>query len=110
VSDYFEDIAAGLDLQADVPDDVLWERVTTDGECMRLYVTGQAPEFSGDVHSDRELAARVCAGCPVRGECLEVEFRTAGHLSLGVWGALNEEDRRAVYPLWLARRERRGRE
>jgi WhiB family redox-sensing transcriptional regulator len=43
------------------------------------------------------LAARLCAGCPVRRECLEFELRTAGADTVGVWGGLSEDDREAIY-------------
>ncbi|WP_026425755.1 WhiB family transcriptional regulator [Actinokineospora inagensis] len=99
-----EQTAAALDPLAQVPDEVLWDVVTRDGACMSVYTDGQAPDFTGDVLSDRELAARICAGCLVRNECLESEFRLVGGASLGVWGALNVEDRQAVYAVWLVRR------
>lgn len=95
-----EEIAASLDHLVVLPEDVLWRIVTTDGACMDVF----PEQFTGEPESDRELAALTCAGCPVRAECLELEFRTAGLPGFGVWGALNEEDRRAVYPQWLARR------
>lgn len=108
--DHWETLAAELDRYADVPDEVLLELVTRDGACMALFAEDSAPEFTGRTESDRELAAQICAGCPVRRECLELELRTAGEFTLGVWGALNEEDRRAVYPVWLARRRRTERD
>ena len=104
--DYFEVIAADLDRYADVPDEVLLEIVTRDGRCMWLFANDEEPEWQGEYLTDRELAARICAGCPVRRECLELELRTAGDQTVGVWGALCDEDRRAVYPVWLARRQR----
>jgi WhiB family transcriptional regulator, redox-sensing transcriptional regulator len=106
--DYFEVIAADLDRYAEVPDEVLLEIVTTDGACMWLVANDEEPEWTGDDLTDREAAARICAGCPVRRQCLELEFRTAGEETVGVWGALSEEDRRAVYPVWRARREDGG--
>lgn len=107
--DYYEVIAADLDRFADVPDGVLLEIVTRDGRCLWL-VSGdeQAPEWDGEELTDRELAARLCAECSARRACLELELRTAGLDTLGVWGGLSEEDRRALYPVWLARRGRRG--
>ena len=101
-------IAADLDRYAAVPDNVLLEIVTTEGACMWLVANDEEPDWPGEELTDRELAARICAGCPVRGECLELEVRTAGDQTLGVWGALSDEDRRAVYPVWLARRRDRG--
>nr|WP_092781829.1 WhiB family transcriptional regulator [Actinokineospora terrae] len=98
----FERIAAGLDRYESVPDDVLWAVVTRDGACMEV---GREPVWSGDDLGDRELAARVCAGCPVRRECLELELRASGGQVFGVWGALSADDVRALYPVW---RERRG--
>jgi WhiB family redox-sensing transcriptional regulator len=48
------------------------------------------PEKGG---STRE-AKRVCAGCPVRAECLE--FALAGDERFGIWGGLSERERRRV--------------
>jgi len=106
--EYFTQVAAGLDGLADVPDAVLFEVVTRDGACMLLHRLDLEPEWTGDDLTDRELAARICAGCPVRRECLELELRTSGEETLGVWGALPAEDVRALYPVWRSRRRRRG--
>jgi len=107
--EYLTQVAAGLDGLADVPDAVLFDVVTRDGACMVLSRLDIAPEWSGDDVSDRELAARVCADCPVRRECVELELRTSGDQTLGVWGALPAEDVRALYPMWQARRSAHGR-
>jgi WhiB family redox-sensing transcriptional regulator len=106
--EYFTQLAAGLDALADVPDDVLFDVVTRDGACMVLLRLELEPEWTGDDLTDRELAARICADCPVRRECLELELRTSGDATLGVWGALPAEDVRALYPVWRSRRQRRG--
>jgi WhiB family transcriptional regulator, redox-sensing transcriptional regulator len=45
-------------------------------------------------------AKAVCARCPVRAECLN--WAMATRQSVGVWGGLSEDDRRA------SRRPRRG--
>ena len=39
-------------------------------------------------------------GCPVQQECLELELRMFGDQTVGVWGALGEDDRRALVPHW----------
>ncbi|WP_246127537.1 WhiB family transcriptional regulator [Amycolatopsis rhizosphaerae] len=105
--DYLTSLATELDRYEQVPDDVLTDIVNRDGACMWLYTNGMVPEWSCDDRTDRQLAAGICADCPVRLPCLELELRTAGLFTLGVWGALSEEDRRALYPVWLARRENR---
>ena len=99
------EMAAQLDQYADVPDNVLNEVVTRDGLCFWAFDRADISELSGDDPPDRELAARLCAGCPVIDECLELDMRTAGPDTFGVWGALPDTDRRALYPVWLGRRE-----
>lgn len=105
---YVTHVAAALDSLADVPYDVLFEVVTGDGACMVLSRVDIELEWTGDDLTDRELAARVCADCPVRRECLELVLRTSGGQTLGVWGALPAEDVRALYPVWRSRRRRLG--
>lgn len=106
--EYFPQVAAGLDRLALVPDDVLWEIVTRDGACMQLSRLDIEPQWTRDEVTDRELAARICAHCPVRWECLEFQLRTSGEHTLGVWGALPAEDVRALHPVWRSRRHRGG--
>lgn len=102
--DDYAEIARGLDRYAAVPDDVLAEVVTRDGLCFWAFDRDEMPELSGEDTPDRELAWRLCAGCPVIDECLELELRTAGDKTLGVWGGLAEADRRAVHRIWRSRR------
>ena len=106
--DYFEVIASRLDRLAHVPDDVLVDVVSRDGSCMLLYRLDLEPEWTGEELTDRELAVRICADCPVRDECLELELRTSGDQTLGVWDALPADDIREVYPVWRSRRRRLG--
>jgi WhiB family transcriptional regulator, redox-sensing transcriptional regulator len=100
-----EEVAARLDDLAGTPIRTLFDLVTSEGVCMWIDVGTEEPTSMGDKVTDRELAATICAGCSVADECLELEFRTAGFTTLGVWGALAEDDRRAVYLAWLQRRE-----
>src|SRR3954452_9218564 len=101
--DYAE-MAAQLDRYADVPDDVLSEVVARDGLCFWAFDRADMPALSGEGSPDRELAAHLCAGCPVIEECRELDLRTAGPDPVGVWGALPDTDRRALYRVWLRRR------
>lgn len=102
--DRYDELAAALDRYAEVPDAVLCEVVTRDGLCFWAFDRADMPELSGVDTADRELAAHLCAGCPVVNECLELELRAAGAETVGVWGALAETDRRAVYRVWAWRR------
>lgn len=96
-------MAADLDRFANLPDDVLYEVVTRDGLCFWVFDREDMPELTGEDTPDRELAARLCAGCPVMDECLELELRTSGDNTVGVWGGLPENDRRAVHRVWKVR-------
>src|SRR6266498_2882298 len=107
--DFFEAVAARLDRFELVPDEVLWEIVTRDGACVQLYRLDLEPEWARDELTDRELAARICAHCPVQWECLELQLRISGEHALGVWGALPADDVRALHPVWWSRRQSQGR-
>ncbi|OZM82793.1 WhiB family transcriptional regulator [Pseudonocardia sp. MH-G8] len=98
-----EQTAAELDALARVPGEVLSQLVATHGLCLWEITYGDPPDWTGEGPPDRELAARLCAGCPVRRECLEFELRTAGAQTVGVWGGLSEDDRRALHAVWQAR-------
>lgn len=98
------DIVARLDQMRPVPSRVLSNLVTRDGACMSVAAGPDEPQWTGHDSTDREIAAQICAGCSVREACLELEFRTAGPTTVGVWGALAEDDRRAAYLAWSQRR------
>lgn len=100
-------IARRLDRLRHVPRTVLGRAVTERGACMVPLPDGDPPTWLFDSGSDRETAARLCAGCPVIDECLELELRVFGEESDGVFGALSEDDRRALHRVWLRRRRRR---
>nr|WP_307868879.1 WhiB family transcriptional regulator [Umezawaea beigongshangensis] len=71
-----------------------------------MWVLADEPSWADEDMTDRELAARMCAGCSVRDECLELELRTAGDDTVGVWGGLSADDRRELHPYWLRRGDR----
>ncbi|OKK00285.1 WhiB family transcriptional regulator [Amycolatopsis sp. CB00013] len=101
--DYTE-IAAQLDQFASVPDSVVKDVVERDGLCFWAFERADIPELTGDDPPDRELAKRLCAGCPVIDECLELDLRTTGPDALGVWGAMADTDRRVLHTVWQRRR------
>ncbi len=98
--DDYEQMAAELDELAAVPTEVLADWVTARGRCLWETTFGEPPEWTGEDGPDRELARQLCAGCPVRLECLEFELRLGGAQTVGVWGALNADDRRALHKVW----------
>ncbi|MGH3789218.1 MAG: WhiB family transcriptional regulator [Pseudonocardiaceae bacterium] len=100
----YEQLAAELDELAAVPSEVLADWVTARGRCLWETTFGEPPEWTGEDDPDRELATRLCTGCPVRSECLELELRLGGTQTVGVWGALNTDDRRALHKTWSSRR------
>lgn len=100
----YEQMAAELDELEMVPTEVLADWVTARGLCLWQTTFGEPPEWSGEDKPDRDLATQLCAGCPVRAECLEFELRVAGDQTLGVWGGLNQDDRLALHKVWRCRR------
>ena len=83
-----------------VPSGLLTEIVARDGACLQISTDDRPPRWLYENRTDRELAARLCRGCPVQLECLELELRMFGSQTVGVWGALGEDDRRALVPHW----------
>jgi len=100
----YDAIVARLERLRAVPDDVLWTLVTRDGLCFWAFDRRDIPPLSGVDGPDRALAEFLCAGCPVMDECLELELRKAGLDTVGVWGAMAEQHRRELYPVWAAQR------
>lgn len=98
----YEVMAAALDQWRQVPTEALRTVVMRRGLCLWGLWPAQEPDW--DAPSDRELAARLCAGCPVIEQCLELDLRTAGECTTGVWGALPDDDRRALHRVWQRRR------
>lgn len=92
-----------LDCLRSAPVAVLCDLVLRDGACM-WPVSAVESSFLGERQSDEQLAERLCGGCNVRDACLELDLRTAGRDTLGVWGGLTQDDRRELYPLWERRR------
>jgi hypothetical protein len=76
--------AARLRRLRSVPSAVLADAVAERGACMTLLIDEQPPGWLFDSGTDREVAARLCAGCPVQSECLELELRLFGEQTVGV--------------------------
>jgi WhiB family transcriptional regulator, redox-sensing transcriptional regulator len=98
-------MAAQLDWLQDVPIEVLHANVALGGLCLLELWPPVEPDWEDCAPSDRALAERLCAGCPVIDQCLELELRTAGASTTGVWGALAEDDRRELHRVWRKHRQ-----
>jgi WhiB family redox-sensing transcriptional regulator len=100
----YDEITARLDRWRPVPTEELTTVVVRRGLCLWGLWPAQEPDWDEVAPSDPELAARLCTGCPVITQCLELELRTTGASTTGVWGATCEDDRRALHHIWRQRR------
>ena len=101
----YDAMAAGLDRWQPVPTEVLRDVVMRRGLCLWGLWPAVEPDWDDCAGGDRELAARLCAGCPVIDQCLELDLRTAGACTTGVWGAMCEDDRRRLHRVWQRHRQ-----
>lgn len=58
---------------------------------------------SGTEAVDIAAAKAICASCPVAAPCREYALRT--NQEYGVWGGLDEEERRAIRRVWRRQRQ-----
>jgi len=80
-----------------------WQwRAACRGEEASVFFAPNHSETKEEKHVREHRAKAICAICPVRIECLEYAVRT--HESHGIWGGLNELERR----LLIRERERRA--
>ena len=77
-------VAARLRRLRPVDDDTLGAMVRGAGACLEPGADGTAPGWLHDQYADPARAARLCAGCPVRDECTELEFRLIGDQAVGL--------------------------
>ena len=72
-----------------------WQRLAAcRGEDSAYYFAPSYFEKRGEKLAREAVAKRICAACAVRRLCLEYALATReGH---GVWGGLNETERRAI--------------
>ena len=76
-----------------------WRR---DAECKDLDPNLFFPVgVTGAAVDQIETAKGICAGCPVRQECLE--FAITSNQEFGVWGGTSEDERRVLRRKWRAR-------
>lgn len=102
-------MATRLERLHEVPTEVLTTVVVRRGLCLWGLWPAVEPDWEDCAPNDRALAQQLCEGCPVIDQCLELELRTAGASTTGVWGALPEDDRRALHPIWQRRHQHQDR-
>lgn len=59
-----------------------------------LFYSADTAERKEDRIEREQLAKRICSSCDVREECLRAALER--HESYGIWGGLNEFERRAL--------------
>lgn len=59
-----------------------------------LFYSADTAERKEDRLEREQMAKRICAGCAVREECLAAALDR--HESYGIWGGLNEFERRSL--------------
>jgi WhiB family transcriptional regulator, redox-sensing transcriptional regulator len=75
--------------------DETWQRrAACRGPESVLFFAPTVPEPRADRDAREARAKRICAGCDVRGECLEYALRIRE--PHGIWGGLNESERRTL--------------
>ena len=75
--------------------------VVSRGLCLWGLWPAQEPDWT----SDRELAADRAQDARSLRSASSRELRTAGASTTGVWGAMPEDDRRALHRIWRQRRQ-----
>ncbi|UCG41060.1 MAG: WhiB family transcriptional regulator [Acidimicrobiia bacterium] len=80
------------------------EMLRDDDQAWRLEaacadLTSEEFFLAGDDLEGMRRAQAVCAGCPVKAECLE--FALASNQSLGIWGGTTPNERRRLRREWL---------
>lgn len=98
------EVVASLDYLAQVPTEELAKLAGHHGVCWWTNVGADEPSGTGNAPVDRARVAPLCASCPVRRECLEWEFRTAGGAKLDAWGLLDGDAHEIAHLAWLWRR------
>jgi WhiB family transcriptional regulator, redox-sensing transcriptional regulator len=76
------------------PAEITWERAACRGQDATYFFAPSYFEKRAEKAAREAVAKAICARCPVREECLEFALETRD--PHGVWGGLNEMERRAL--------------
>lgn len=71
-----------------------WERAACRGQDAGFFFAPSWFETRDEKRGREAVAKAICARCPVRGACLEHALATRD--PHGVWGGMNEAERRAI--------------
>lgn len=89
------------------PSDFLADTVSAQGLCQRAepecrggWWPGEGGPNHGDITCERELAERLCGGCPARLACLALSYGQTEHGRWGIWGGVAARDRHELRKLW----------
>lgn len=75
--------------------DMGWQyRAACRGEDAEMFFAPNYFERKEEKEAREAQAKSICAGCPVRAECLEYALRNRE--PHGIWGGLNESERKAL--------------
>jgi WhiB family redox-sensing transcriptional regulator len=78
----------------DVQQDTWWDHAACRGQDASSFFAPSYFEKREEKLAREAVAKSICSRCPVRGECLE--YALATREAHGVWGGLNEMERRAL--------------
>jgi WhiB family redox-sensing transcriptional regulator len=78
----------------DVVTETWWERAVCRGQDASFFFAPSYFEKRAEKQAREAVAKALCSRCPVREPCLE--FALARRDPHGVWGGLNEMERRAI--------------
>lgn len=92
------------------PSEALEAEVRGEGDCYSglsdpedWFLLDNADSYAPSRIADREVAERLCRGCPVLARCRALSFEVG---SPGVMGGLSSGDRAELRPLWTDLRQR----
>jgi len=86
---------AGTVARPDWDEDIDWQiRAACRGADANLFFAPTQQETKEERNAREDQAKSVCAGCPVREQCLS--FALATREPHGIWGGLNESERRRM--------------
>lgn len=82
-----------MSLQNLVPDFIFEEMPSCASADPELFFPQESEPYPGKIvsrYTDIAAAKKICAGCPIKFECLDYGLK---HAEIGIWGGLTESQR-----------------